>query len=212
VKPLKDIDKFWLALVAAVTVAVAASAAQARASSVAWTEVSVFSPPVPKGSPRVGECWTDSIAIARVGAWRCMVGNEIFDPCFEVPGLGQGVVCGASPVGSQPGFVLKLSKPLPKPTPWTPESPRAWLIRVSDGSVCEIETGTIAHVDNIDIPYACSDSKPCDDHGNCPYLTGLAEDLKQGRVWTAEKIVYSAANGVMKLIKRERVALEALWQ
>ncbi len=141
-----------------------------------------------------------------------MVGNEIFDPCFEAPGLSEEVVCDASPIGNGPGFILKPSKPLPKPTPWIPASPRAWLIRVSDGSVCEIETGTISQVDGIDIPYDCSDSKPCDDHGHCPYLTGLAEELRPGKVWTAERIVYSAANGAMKLLKRERVTLEAVWK
>jgi hypothetical protein len=30
-------------------------------------------------------------------------------------------------------------------------------------------------------------------------------------VWTAEKTVYSAASGVMKLIKRERVPVETVW-
>lgn len=203
--------RFWIVLIS-MALALIAGIARAGASPVPQTQVSLFSPSVPSGPARSGECWTDSIAVARVGAWRCMAGNEIFDPCFEAPGLSQAVVCGASPIGNKPGFVLKLPKPLPKPTPWTPESPRAWLIQVSDGSVCEIQTGTISQADGIDIPYDCSDSKDCDGYGNCPYLTGLAEELRPGRVWTAEKITYSAAKSVMKLIKRQRVKLDAVWR
>jgi hypothetical protein len=80
------------------------------------TEVNLFRPAVPKGPSRSGECWTDSIAVSRPGGWRCMMGNEIYDPCFSSAGLAGGVVCDANPAKGSGGFILKLTKPLPKPS------------------------------------------------------------------------------------------------
>ncbi len=86
------------------------------AGTVQKTAVSVFAPTAPKGPPRSGECWTDSIAVARSGVWRCMLGNEIHDPCFTSPGLKGAVICDADPARNNPGFIVKLTKPLPTPS------------------------------------------------------------------------------------------------
>ena len=50
------------------------------------TEVIFFRPPLPSRTTATqsGRCWTESIAVNRPGAWRCMDKNMIFDPCFEI--------------------------------------------------------------------------------------------------------------------------------
>jgi hypothetical protein len=158
-----------------------------------------------------GYCWTDSIAVSRRGVWRCMEENEIFDPCWQVPGLTKAVVCEANPAANQRGFVMKLTKPLPELSS-EPEVSRPWLLRLADGSVCEVETGTIAQVNDKDVPYDCSDSGKCDDNGNCPRLTGVADSLKPGKLWRAEKLTYRAANGHIKLLKTQRMAVAKGWE
>lgn len=84
-----------------------------------------------------GYCWTASIAIARSDAWRCMAGNEIFDPCFESSDKGYAV-CNPDPAKGDPGFRLKLTKPLPE-TQRQADSVaehNAWLVELADGTVC----------------------------------------------------------------------------
>src|SRR5512141_3134237 len=80
--------------------------------TVTETAVIMFAPPVPKGDTRDGSCWTTSISVTRSGAYRCMVGNMISDPCFVVPPNPDQVVCGADPAYKKDGFVVKLTKPL----------------------------------------------------------------------------------------------------
>jgi len=175
------------------------------------TQVITFRPAIPKGKARAGYCWTDSIAVDRRGAWRCMEDNSISDPCFEVRGLKKAVVCDANPATGQAGFVMNLTKRLPTPSSG-PRVTRPWLLKLADGSVCEIETGTISQVNGVDVPYDCSDSRGCDEQGNCPYMTGLAESLKSGKVWRAQKFTFSADSGGIKELKREWVDVETVWK
>jgi hypothetical protein len=188
-----------------------AFAGRAMARPMEKTEVSVFQPAMPSGASRSGECWTDSIAVARPGAWRCMVGNEIYDPCFSGSNLTGAVICDANPAKGSPGFILKLTKPLPKPSSQGPTYPRPWLVKLADGTTCEIQTGTTAQVDGIDVPYGCSDSRECNDKG-CPYMTGLTEKFKRGKVWMADKVAFSSSDKGLKLLSRKRVAIAAVWK
>ncbi len=140
-----------------------------------------------------------------------MLGNEIHDPCFSGPGLNGAVICDADPSKNTPGFVVKLTKPLPKPSSEEPPDPRPWLVKLADGTLCEIETGTTSMVNGIVIPYGCSDSRECSDSG-CPYMTGLAEHFKRGKVWTATKIGYSSDAKGLRLLSRKRVTVAAVWK
>ncbi len=183
----------------------------AAAGPLEKTAVTVFNPPVPSGPQRSGECWTDSIAVARAGAWRCMVGNEIYDPCFSNQHLSGVVICDANPATGRRGFLLKLSKPLPQPSSERIAHPRPWLLKLADGSICEIQTGTTAFVAGLVVPYDCSDSHECTDNG-CPYMTGLTGKLKRGRSWIADKVAFSSSDQGLKLLSRKRVAVVAVWE
>jgi hypothetical protein len=186
-------------------------AARAADSTVSKTEVAIFQPQVPTGARKSGNCWTDSIAVTRPGAWRCMVGNEIYDPCFSSAPLSKAVICGTDPAKGDRGFVLQLTKRLPAPSSDWKQGPRPWLVKLADGNTCEIETGTIAFVAGIEVPYGCSDSKECDDNG-CPYMTGLTERFQPGKVWTGDKVAFKSNDKGLSLLSRKQVPIAAVWK
>ena len=77
------------------------------------TTIINYLPSVP-AQTQAGSCWTSSIVTPIASAWRCMVGNQIFDPCL-IADDGQTLVCGADPSKGEPGFQLDLTGPLPQP-------------------------------------------------------------------------------------------------
>jgi hypothetical protein len=171
----------------------------------------LFRPAVPGGSTRIGECWTDSIAVSRSGAWRCMVGNEIYDPCFSARNLTGAVICDANPASGGAGFILRLNKRLPGPSSKGTVHSRPWLVKLADGATREIKTGTIAFVAGLELPYDCSDSQECSDK-RCPHMTGLTDKFRRGKLWMANKVTFSSSNSGFKLISRRRVAVVAAWE
>jgi hypothetical protein len=183
----------------------------AKAGAVRKTDETLFQPAVPGGASRSGECWTDSIAVSRPGGWRCMVDNAIYDPCFSGAGLSGAVICDANPAKGTAGFILKLTKPLPKPSSEAAAHPRPWLVKLSEGTTCEIQTGTIALVAGLEVPYGCSDSQQCSEKG-CPHMTGLTDKFKQGKVWRAEKVTYKSSASGLELVSRKAVAVSAVWE
>src|SRR3989344_3403401 len=65
---------------------------------------------IPKDS-KSGSCWTISNASANDKAWRCIAGNSIHDPCFEID--TNRLVCDIDPEVAGSGFVLNLTEALP---------------------------------------------------------------------------------------------------
>ena len=114
------------------------------------TQVIAYVPPQPASSTPIekGSCWTNSIAAPfRADAWRCAVGNGISDPCFQLHSSTSSLLCGINPTvaNSTSTFVLKLTAPLPavQVPPGLPPSDWAWLIQLSDGTLCSPFTGTL---------------------------------------------------------------------
>ena len=198
-------------VVAGATIAYAGSAGGGTSPVLPPTQVVTFRPAVPDGQHRTGECWTDSAAVDRPEAWRCVASNEIYDPCFALAELKDAVVCGTDPARQRRGFVLELAKPLPARSLPPRVGPLPWMLKLADGSVCELTTGTSAQVAGQDVPYECSDSRPCNEDG-CPYLTGLTTRLRRGSVWKANKVAFRSSRRGAKLLKRTSVAVVAAWQ
>jgi hypothetical protein len=150
------------------------------------TRITRFVPVAPPGMPRDGKCWTVSIAAPRVGAWRCMMGNEIADPCFALAAASDVVVCGANPAVGDPGFALRLVEPIPSDVARPSAAAAPWLLRLANGQVCAPFTGTVPLVDGQEARWSCgspsSGAKP-----------GLVTTLDQGRTWTARW--YPASEG-----------------
>lgn len=97
-----------------------------------------------------GNCWTDSIATARADAYRCMVANAIYDPCFAA---GSNRVGCPTNLARNRGVVIIST--LPKNPP--PYSQPAWAMMLTDGVVCTAITGTTMP----GYPFACTNSLIC---------------------------------------------------
>jgi hypothetical protein len=201
------------------------------APSTGRTEVSVFTPEVPNAPVREGYCWTESIAISRGGAWRCMINNAIEDPCFSAAAVSNAVICGASPVGPEAGFLMRLTRPLPavRPSAW---APAPWIVELAMGqgqqpqpyampppkTWCVASTGTVPVIDNHPVRYSCWQ------HGveSRPSLgdtqIGLLDDFKPGNVWTVSEVSFKVEQHPLpnqppfKLVEKKTIALERVWE
>jgi hypothetical protein len=182
------------------------------AAAAAATEVKKFKPAVPAGAMVSGSCWTESIAVQRTGAWRCMVGDEIYDPCFSA-GQPNKVICDADPVEQKKGFVLQLTKPLPPRTFNVIVTDSAWLLQLDDGSVCRPYTGTMSAINGSVVRYYCSDSGTCKFGANCQHMTGLLDFPRAGKIWTVQKVTYSVLpTGEIKLEQNRQVTIKTVWR
>jgi len=174
--------------------------AEKEPSPLRSTEVVKYVPPDGPRQERSGNCWTGSIAAPRGDAWRCMVGNEIFDPCFA---LGAAVVCDANPAVEKSGFRLVPEKPLPSESPAAADPGTGWLIQLVDGRVCNRATGARGMVDGKMTTYYCTSKNPDES-------AAVLGELKTGEVWTAEVAVLERAT--WKIKERMMVPVTKVWQ
>ncbi|MBV8368469.1 MAG: hypothetical protein JO036_05980 [Candidatus Eremiobacteraeota bacterium] len=163
----------------------------ASAGPVRPTRVTTYVPVVPAGRAVTGTCWTRSIAAPnRSDAYRCMVRNSIYDPCF-VPPQGSVAVCDVDPASNRRGFAIRLTKPLPQ-EPVFQGAPQPWLVELTDGNVCIPLTGTHAQLNGRTILYECSESRERRNRGQSTGL--IAGSITPGRVWHAGLAVYDVDN------------------
>ena len=195
------------------------------------TEVISFAPAVPNTPTREGSCWTSSIALPRAGAWRCMIGNGIDDPCFAIPENSNAVICGANPATSDPGFLLKLTKSLPPPDKFPP-GPSPWMVELAIGegqvpgpyampppkTYCSRMTGTMAVVDGQPIPFSCWEAHVDSQPKLGDTQIGLLGDFKPGPIWTVTEVTFAVDfrpppnRPPFKPTSKRTVALEKVWQ
>jgi hypothetical protein len=228
-------------LIAAVLIATFAATAGAwplqepvAAPSGRRTQVIVFTPTVPNAPARNGSCWTPSIALRRAGAWRCMIGNAIQDPCFTTPDVSDAVICGANPSTSEVGFLMRLTKPLPAVVPASSAQPSPWIVQLAVGqgpesgpyampprkTYCSAVTGTMPMVDGLALPYLCWEANVESKPKLGDTQIGLLSDFNVigGRVWTVTEISFVANPNTapnqppFKLTQRKIIALEKVWQ
>ncbi len=178
-----------------------AAIALAQGPSRIETQVVFYTPAVPAGAAQEGSCWTRSIALDRPGAWRCVVGNAIHDPCFQVPPHPDEVVCGADPALGKTGFVMKLTKPFPTDVPPPSGSPEPWIMQLADGSVCEPFTGTRPPINGEPAPWFCI--KPGVEPS--PRTNSLVTKVNQGTPWTVERFAESAVSMGNPATERRKV-------
>jgi hypothetical protein len=178
------------------------------------TQIVAYSPAAPTASTTVksGSCWTNSIAAPfRADAWRCTVGNNISDPCFQLKGSTSSLLCNINPVvNSTSTFVLKLTKPLPavQVPPGLPPSNWAWLVQLSDGTLCTPFTGTL--------PVTASGDAA--DYGCAPGPLGKDVLIFNGlntssSAWTAEiGTIAESTSGLPTIATSSTVPVSTAWQ
>lgn len=129
------------------------SVACAAGIAVARTKVVAVKPVAMKVRSTVrGHCWTNSIASRRSDAFRCMVGNEIYDPCFSID--AKKVACPTDPV-SNSGVRIVLTRPLPEANAGGTHNP--WMMQLANGAKCSAGTGTVIP----NYPYYCTGNLVC---------------------------------------------------
>jgi hypothetical protein len=171
------------------------------------TEVITFKASKIKKPVKKGHCWTQSLAAPREGAWRCMIGNSIQDPCFSTsdPKI---VICDINPAKGESGFAMKLTKPLPDHEK-TQES-RPFQLQLTDGTLCQPFTGTLTALKGkAVVTYGCTPAECC-----------KGKDFKQGIIsidkskpqWVAKIIVYAMKNGKVIVKTTRKIPVEKAWK
>jgi hypothetical protein len=190
--------------------AIAALSFATSAVALAGTEstaVHVFKPVAPATTSITGQCWTTSIATDRPGAYRCMNGNAISDPCFttDKPAI---VVCDADPSKGRPGFAMRAKGSLP-PSEAVAGPYMPWLIKLADGTTCTPFTGTRPFVGKLVIGYGCSPAK-APAHGS---FVGLADSLNmKPPLWLAKRVIYRDTAAGSVLVSATTVPIAAAWR
>ncbi|MBF0531023.1 MAG: hypothetical protein HQK55_17505 [Deltaproteobacteria bacterium] len=141
------------------------------------TQVIKFIPKVP-ATEQKGDCWTSSASIDRADAWRCRVQNSIYDPCF-IGRDGKTVVCDAEPPDEKDAFRLRLTAPLPKST-GSKEPKGAWLLQLTDGTMCRFVTGATGGINDQRMNYFCGPESEGID-------TLIGDPVIEGKTWTIER-------------------------
>jgi hypothetical protein len=169
-----------------------------------------FVPSAPANDTREGFCWARSIAApARHDGFRCTVDNGIHDPCFIVPPNHDRLVCGADPALKKDGFLLKLTRPLPK-TSKPSRKREPWILKLADGSICETMTGTLPSVNGQPARWSCAihirdQVRPA----------GVVTTLTPGKIWMADRYPESAIAAPGQApgkVEAEKVPVKMIWE
>src|SRR3989344_6034753 len=107
---------------------------------------------IPKDS-KSGSCWTISNASANDKAWRCIAGNSIHDPCFEID--TNRLACDVDPEVAESGFVLNLTEALPSRGIKTNQERFYWKIKLANDNKCWVTPGTASMINGELYFYAC---------------------------------------------------------
>jgi hypothetical protein len=186
-------------LAAGLSILAAAGSADAQLT----TTVTVFRAFRVGGSPSIkvrhahGSCFSSSDTSLRSDAWRCTVGNELYDPCFSSQRAHGGVICpNADPTS---GLEVRLTKRLPaafghRGSPSASGQP--WALELSSGAHCTFDSGATSVVDGIRANYFCAG-----DHTSA--LWGLPRRTTEP--WTILRAPFTATT------LSERVAVARAW-
>ncbi len=153
---------------------------------------------------RPGRCWTTSLVMPRGDAFRCSTGNLIYDPCFPLEG-GEYVIAGADPSTGDPGFLIKLTEPLPEPGDYTEPHDYVWMIELADGTVAARLSGATGIVGEKTIKFILSGY----DGGD---LVAIIGELNPGKVWTAEKATLDMDEDGFYAVESELVPIRTIWR
>jgi len=144
------------ALAAAAAVAAAADAeARGHTTATVYEAFSYHGVVVPRVTQASGYCFTSSDVTRRDDAWRCLVGNALYDPCFSSALAFGMVVC---PVPwNDTGTQINLSRPLPKTSSSTPPSLslQPWAVETAGGTFCTLSSGASRAIHGQRLNYFC---------------------------------------------------------
>ncbi len=164
------------------------------------TEVITFTPTVVPTASQTGSCFANAIGLGRADAWRCMTGNQIHDPCFQIDETPT-LICGADPISGEEGFVLELTESLPEVQVGDAALP--WLIELGDGTICRLMTGTVPGANGQTAPYGCADEAGS-------YL--MAEFDTELPVWFAQRVTFDLGEDGFSIRSSTRQGIAVVWR
>ncbi|MGD0577215.1 MAG: hypothetical protein ABSA74_04020, partial [Candidatus Staskawiczbacteria bacterium] len=189
-----------------------AGPAQPALKNVALTSVINFAPPQTlPATQKNGNCFSSSVAAPfRQDAFRCMVDNSIYDPCFIVS--EKGFVYCQEGIDASTGFLMKLTQDLPVVTPGvTVQTNWAWFLTLEDGTECSPFTGTRPIFNpgpNAQVAYYGCKSN------DASQQIVLLGDLTQGNTWTANEAILTktGGSGPWAIKSTKKVNITTVWQ
>lgn len=110
---------------------------------------------LPVADVATGNCWTASVAAPSAGAYRCIAGNAILDPCFAPahPSTPLEVTCVADPWSD--AQVVRVTGALPEPPSTGRGATRPWAIQLANGVRCVAATGTVPAINGVNLDFHC---------------------------------------------------------
>lgn len=160
-RPVRSVVR-GLVLISVVAGMTAFLAASSLGAGQVATNATVFEAFTPSGAPAIpvwskaGYCWTGSLTINRSDAWRCFVGNYIYDPCFSSPHDSGVVICPDRQLNS--GISIRLTRALPQQyaDPGAPSmSNQPWNVQLASGRHCVLSSGASNVIHGVRLNYFC---------------------------------------------------------
>lgn len=185
---MRNVTRVLIAIAFFAVIGVSPAPAAARIT----TRATIFRGFGPRGRPtipvrtRSGYCWTGSSASTRRDAWRCFVGNLIYDPCISAAQAPGRVVCPNRQMNG--GIMIRLTRPLPRR--YANHRPpslanRPWNIQLANGRHCVYSSGASNVVHGIRLNYFCP-------AGTGYGLWGIP--IRRTQPWTIRSAPFSATN------------------
>ena len=127
-------------MVAFASISSSAAVAAGHTTATVYSAFSYHGVIVPHVQVVSGYCSENSAVTERDDAWRCLVGNDIYDPCFSSE-FAFGVVVCPTPWNDS-GVEIQLTKPLPKALSHLAPSLRMqpWAIQTASGADCVLSS------------------------------------------------------------------------
>jgi hypothetical protein len=142
--------------------------------------VNTLAPGIQVASTVKGSCWTSSGVSDRSDAYRCLSGNNLFDPCFASPYVSSPGQVACPYPSPESVTVINLTKPLPLQS-LPGQQPNPWLLDLANGQQCFSHTGAVIEVGGMPALFSCG-----------PRASLLGKPQRSNRTWT---IYYQAQPG-----------------
>jgi len=164
---------------------------------------------VPESLPediKLGNCQMSSVAQPyREDAFRCIVDNSIYDPCFTL-GVDGFVFCQMNPLADE-SFLIELEEEnLPEFNVFAEKKDNwAWFVELENGYFCSPFTGTRPIVSVGEVYYGCNSGA----NGQPTVLIG---ELNKGNIWTAIMATLNQKKETWEIKTIESVNISRVWQ
>jgi hypothetical protein len=120
-----------------------------------WAGAGTLASGISASATPSGSCFTTSSATTAPGAYRCLVGNDLYDPCFADASTAATEVACPSLADPDSVVVIKLTSALPAPATSTGSAIIPWLLVLANGQRCQTITGTGGILGGKDEAYGC---------------------------------------------------------